>query len=86
MLDVIESDFTKGITEMVAAEQTAAATHDKETKENAVEKTTKEQDVKYKSIAGVTTDRDGVKAGLNAVIECVHLFLEHIDATIHIKN
>jgi DNA repair exonuclease SbcCD ATPase subunit len=49
MLEVIESDFTKGLTEMVAAEQTAAATYDKETKENAIEKTTKNQDVKYKT-------------------------------------
>merc|ERR1712232_401415 len=40
MLEVIESDFTKGITEMVASEQTSAATYDKETKENAIEKTT----------------------------------------------
>ena len=47
LLEVLEFDFTKSITEMVATEQTAAATHDKETKENAVEKTTKEQDVKY---------------------------------------
>ena len=40
MLEVIESDFTKGLSEMVAGEQTAAATYDKETKENAFEKTT----------------------------------------------
>merc|ERR1719444_341856 len=40
MLEVIESDFTQGISEMVAAEQTAAATHERESKENAVEKTT----------------------------------------------
>jgi hypothetical protein len=31
MLEVIESDFTKGITEMVAAEQMAADTYEKET-------------------------------------------------------
>merc|ERR1712032_1359624 len=47
MLEVIESDFTKGITQMVAAEDMAADTYEKETKENAIEKTTKEQDVKY---------------------------------------
>merc|ERR1719161_63607 len=49
MLEVIESDFTKTITEMVAAEQMAADTYEKETKEAAVAKTTKEQDVKYKT-------------------------------------
>jgi len=76
MLEVIESDFTKSITEMVAAEQTAASTYEKETNENAIEKTTKQQDVKYKTkeaasldkkAAELTTDRDGVKSELDAV-------------------
>merc|ERR1719456_1260738 len=78
MLEVIESDFTKGITEMVAAEQMAADTYEKETKENAVEKTTKEADVKYKTkeftgldktIGELTTERSGVEDELNAVNE-----------------
>merc|ERR1719245_1999937 len=76
MLEVIESDFTKGITEMVAAEQTAAATYERQTKENAIEKTTKQQDVKYKTkesatldkaVAELSTDREGVQAELEAV-------------------
>jgi len=76
MLEVIESDFTKGITEMVASEQTAAASHEKETKENAIEKTTKEQDVKYKTkeaasldkaVAELSTDLEGVQSELEAV-------------------
>jgi chromosome segregation ATPase len=76
MLEVIESDFTKGITEMVAGEQMAADTYEKETKENAVEKTTKEQDVKYKTkeftgldktIGELTSERTGVEDELNAV-------------------
>jgi len=76
MLEVIESDFTKGLTEMVAAEQTAAATYEKETKENAIEKTTKTQDVKYKTkeaagldkaVAELTADREGVESELDAV-------------------
>jgi len=84
MLEVIESDFTKGITEMVAAEQTAAATYEKETKENAIEKTTKEQDVKYKTkeaatldkaVAELTSDREGVEAELEAVNE----YLDSLD-------
>jgi len=78
MLEVIESDFTKSITEMVAAEQTAASTYETETNENAIEKTTKDQDVKYKTkeaasldkkAAELTTDRDGVKSELDAVNE-----------------
>merc|ERR1719198_2078461 len=49
MLEVIESDFSKGLTEMIATEEGAAAEYDKVSKENAVLKTTKEQDVKYKN-------------------------------------
>merc|ERR1719305_476071 len=76
MLEVIESDFTKGLTEMIAAEQTAASTYTKETKDNAIEKTTKSQDVKYKTkeaagldkkAAELSSDRDGVKSELDAV-------------------
>ena len=56
-LEVNESDFTKGISEMVAAEQTAAAPFDKETKENAFEKTTKNQDVKHKTKEAASLDK-----------------------------
>jgi len=78
MLEVIESDFTKTITEMVSAEQMAADTYETETKENAVAKTTKEQDVKYKTkaftdldkkIGELTTERSGVEDELTAVNE-----------------
>merc|ERR1712048_1441899 len=80
----IESDFTKGLTEMVAAEQEAAQTYDKETKENAIEKTTKEQDVKYKTkeaaaldkaIAELSADREGIQEELDAVNE----YLDSLD-------
>merc|ERR1712032_1096822 len=56
MLEVIETDYTKGLSEMVAAEQTSAATYEKETKENAIEKTTKNQDVKYKTKEAASLD------------------------------
>merc|ERR1719428_495109 len=49
LLEVIESDLSKGLAEMVATEEAAAAAYDKQTKENEVTKTTKEQDVKYKT-------------------------------------
>merc|ERR1719326_1420806 len=49
MLEVIESDFSKGLAEMISAEETAQAEYDKVSKENAIMKTTKEQDVKYKT-------------------------------------
>merc|ERR1719321_1070906 len=49
MLEVIESDFSKGLAELISAEETAQAKYDKVTKENEVTRTTMEQDVKCKS-------------------------------------
>merc|ERR1719378_372043 len=78
LLEVIESDFTKGLAEMIATEETAAADYDKETKENEILKATMDQDVKYKTkeagdldqaVAELTSDRAGVKAELEAVLE-----------------
>merc|ERR1719401_1144615 len=48
LLEVVESDFTKGLAEMTAAEDSAQAAFESETKENEIEKTTKDQDVAYK--------------------------------------
>jgi hypothetical protein len=78
MLEVIESDFTKGLTEMEAVEQQAAAAYEMQTKENAVAKTTKDQDVKYKTkeaagldkaASDLNTDREGVQSELDATLE-----------------
>merc|ERR1719486_315618 len=66
MLEVIESDFSKGLAELIAVEEAAAEEYDKISKENAITKTTKEADVKYKtkeakgldeSVAELTTDK-----------------------------
>jgi hypothetical protein len=78
MLEVIESDFTKGLTEMEAIEQQAAAAYEMQTKENAIAKTTKDQDVKYKTkeaagldkaASDLNTDREGVQSELDATLE-----------------
>mmetsp|Transcript_37692 Transcript_37692/g.117479 ORF Transcript_37692/g.117479 Transcript_37692/m.117479 type:complete len:691 (+) Transcript_37692:38-2110(+) len=67
LLEVVESDFSKSLTEMRAEESTSAAAYDQETKENEIEKTTKEQDVKHKSkeVAGLEkelTEAEGDKS------------------------
>jgi len=76
LLEVVESDFTKGLTEMIATEEAAVAAYESETKDNEITKTTKEQDVKYKTkefttldktIGEVTKDRDGVQDELDSV-------------------
>merc|ERR1712241_1008172 len=78
LLEVVESDFSKGLIEMTSTEESAQAAYDQETKENEIEKTTKEQDIKYKSeeatglekaTAEATSDRTGVQEELDAVLE-----------------
>merc|ERR1719421_606190 len=49
LLEVVESDFTKGLAEMTATEESAAAEYDRLTKENEISKAMKMQDVKYKT-------------------------------------
>jgi len=78
LLEVCESDFSKGLAEMTATEQTAAKEYDLFSKESAITKATKEQDAKYKSkeakgldkdTAEATSDRAGVQTELDAVNE-----------------
>merc|ERR1719188_1714914 len=77
LLEVVESDFTKGLAQMTADEESAQAAYDAQTKENEIEKTTKAQDVKYKakesteldkSVAETSSDRKGVQEELDAVL------------------
>merc|ERR1719162_1471225 len=58
LLEVVESDFTKGLAEMTAAEESAAADYDKLTKENEISKAMKMQDVKYKTKESKGLDKD----------------------------
>merc|ERR1719451_24978 len=78
MLEVVESDFSKGLAEMISVEETAAADYDRLTKENEITKVTKEQDVKYKTktaksldktVAELTSDREGLQTELDAVLD-----------------
>merc|ERR1712151_97535 len=78
LLEVIESDFTKSLAEMISTEESAAAAYDKQTKENEIEKAAKDQDVKYKSkesadldkaVAEDSADRASVQSELDAVNE-----------------
>merc|ERR1719322_1566423 len=78
LLEVVESDFTKGLAEMTATEESAQSTYETQTKENEIEKTTKDQDVAYKSkeatgldkaVAELSSDRKGVQTELDAVNE-----------------
>merc|ERR1712060_589090 len=78
LLEVVEADFSKNLAQITADEQAAVAEYEKVSKENEIEKTAKEQDVKYKSreskeldksSAELSSDRTGVQAELDAVME-----------------
>merc|ERR1719321_341849 len=74
LLEVCESDFSKGLAEMKASEEASISAYEQESKENEIEKVTKEQDVKYKtkeaagldkSVAELTSDKEGVETELS---------------------
>jgi len=78
MLEVVESDFTKGLTEIEASESSAAAEYDKTTQMNKFSKASKEKDLEYKGKEAVsldkaaaesTSDKEGVQAELDALLE-----------------
>merc|ERR1712014_311620 len=85
LLEVCESDFSKGLAEMVATEESAAASYEDTTKDNAVTKAATEKDVEYKTkehvgldkrIAEASSDRTGVSTELDAVKE----YLKKLDS------
>merc|ERR1719413_159637 len=57
LLEVCESDFTKGLTEMVAEEETAAGDYVNYSKQDEVATTMKQQDVKYKTAEAAGLDK-----------------------------
>jgi len=78
LLEVAESDFSKNLAEMVAAEETAVQEYEAETKQNSITKASKEQDVKFKgkeiaslekSISELSEDKDGAQQEYDAVMQ-----------------
>jgi len=61
LLEVCESDFTRDLARVIADEDSAAAEYDKVSKENDIEKTTKMQDVKYKTKESKNLDQDSAE-------------------------
>merc|ERR1719253_1884181 len=77
LLEVCESDFTKGLTEMTAEEDSAAANYKAYCKEDEIAVTMKQQDVKYKTkeaasldktVSELSTDLSSVSDELDAVL------------------
>jgi len=85
LIEVCESDFSKELAEITSEEDSAVSEYEATSKSNALEKTAKEQDVKYKvkeskeldkTASELTSDRTGVEAELDAVLE----YLRQIEA------
>merc|ERR1719235_1823496 len=88
MLEVAESDFTKGLTEMTATEETAAAEYESYIKEDEIATVKKQQDVKYKtqeaagldkSVSELSTDLEAVTDELTAVLKGLEKLEEMCD-------
>jgi len=78
MLEVIESDFSKNLSEVTTEEDSAAFEYEKGSQENRVSKTMKEQDVKYKTKEAAALDKaasedasdlEGTQTELDSVLE-----------------
>merc|ERR1719324_1240395 len=62
MLEVVESDFTKGLAEMETTESNAVAEYEKVSYMNEVARTSKGQDVKYKTKEAAGLDKSSAEA------------------------
>merc|ERR1719265_2013096 len=80
LLEVAESDFTKGLTEMTAAEQSAAADYEAYCKEDEIATVIKQKDVEYKTkeaagldkaVSDLSTDLQAVTDELTAVLQAL---------------
>jgi len=80
LLEVVESDFSKGLSELVATEEAAVKEHKAMTDTTQIDIATKTQDGKYKTkehksldkaIAEFTSDTESVKEELSAVTEFI---------------
>jgi len=78
ILEVVESDFAKNLAQEETQEADAAAEYEKQTQENKVTKSLKEQDVKYqtaefkgldKTVSELSSDRETSNTELGAVLE-----------------
>merc|ERR1719324_1846667 len=78
ILEVVESDFAKNLAAEETQEADAAAEYEKQTQENKITKTLKEQDVKYqtaefksldKTVSELSSDRETTNTELSAVLE-----------------
>jgi len=85
LLEVVESDFSKDLSEINAEEEAAQSAYEGEVQANKIQKVSKEQDKFYKtkelkalekSVGALKSDQDNVQAALGAVGEYMSKLLE----------
>jgi len=79
LLEVVESDFSKGLAEMRAAEDSAVSEHGLLSKASEIETATKNQDLKYKTKESKGLDKDisdtnGDRATVQQELDAVNLY------------
>jgi hypothetical protein len=84
LLEVCESDFEKGLAEMIATEESAAATFTKQIKDNEVETVTKKKDVEYKTkefigLDKATATNNAERASIQTELDAVLDYLKQLD-------
>jgi len=85
LLEVVESDFSKSLAEIESTEESAVAAYEQQTKENEIETTTKNQDVKYKTKESKHLDKDSAELGsdrttVQAELDATNKLLSELDA------
>jgi len=78
MLEVVSSDFSKGLADMTSEEEASQREYESETKQNAITKAEKQQDVKHKTrefkaldkgMSEMNSDRDSAQDEVDAIQE-----------------
>lgn len=62
LLEVVESDFSKGFAEVVSSEESEQASYAKQTNNNQLEKASKDKDVEYKNKEAADLDKSAADA------------------------
>merc|ERR1719183_3366872 len=89
LLEVCESDFSKGLAEIIATEEASVAEYTQEMKDNEMSTTLKSKDEEYKTkeyvgldkaISTHSADRAGIQTELDAVLEYLTQLHSRCDA------
>eukprot|EP00429_Kryptoperidinium_foliaceum_P100289 CAMPEP_0176249834 /NCGR_PEP_ID=MMETSP0121_2-20121125/34176_1 /TAXON_ID=160619 /ORGANISM="Kryptoperidinium foliaceum, Strain CCMP 1326" /LENGTH=676 /DNA_ID=CAMNT_0017589535 /DNA_START=81 /DNA_END=2111 /DNA_ORIENTATION=+ len=86
MLEVVESDFSKQLAEIIAEEERAQREYDTLTKENQISKATKDADVKFKSkeateLGKAVSETQGDLSSVNAEYSAIMEYWSQIQKT-----